>query len=189
MAENELQGSNKQETQDNTHNQDSDLETIRYYHGTWKNFFDYWKKRGVKVDPYEGTELIHPNKKVQTKTTLPIQDFGTYDKAEMNDKIAESFEDFKSEELLNESKSVKDAHKETRLTKTVKDPMYMFWVIKNYMGVGYYDRVKEKDFREAFVEVLDFLISQNLNTKRMAEQYNWVITPDELWQYQLNKQD
>jgi len=32
-------GSNKQETQDNTHNQDSDLETIRYYHGTWKNFF------------------------------------------------------------------------------------------------------------------------------------------------------
>jgi hypothetical protein len=26
-------GSNKQETQDNTHNQDPDLETIRYYHG------------------------------------------------------------------------------------------------------------------------------------------------------------
>jgi len=41
-------GSNKQETQDNTHNQDSDLETIRYYHGTWKNFFDYWKKEVLK---------------------------------------------------------------------------------------------------------------------------------------------
>ena len=25
--------SNKKETQDNTHNQDKDLETIRYYHG------------------------------------------------------------------------------------------------------------------------------------------------------------
>lgn len=101
MGNDEFMGSNKQETQDNTHNQDKDLETIRYYHGTWKNFFDYWQKRGVKPDPYEGTELIHPQRKVQTKTTLPIQDFGTYDKAEMNNKIAESLEQFLKDEQIN----------------------------------------------------------------------------------------
>jgi hypothetical protein len=91
-----------QETVDMTHGQDSDLEKIRYYHGTWKNFFDYWEKRGVKADPYEGVELTHPVKKVQTKTTLPHQDFGTYDKAELN-KLTESFEQF-----LNESVTLKD---------------------------------------------------------------------------------
>jgi hypothetical protein len=189
MSKNELRGSNKQETMDLTHNQDKDLETIRYYHGTWKNFFDYWKKRGVKVDPYEGEEMIHPNKGARSNSKLPIQDFNTYDKAEMNSKITESFEQFKTEESINEGSNVKDAHKETRNVKSVKDPMYMFYVIKSYMGVGYWDRVKEKDFRKAFEEVLDFLISQNLNTRRMAEQYDWVITPDELWQYQIDKQD
>ena len=93
MEKKELMGSNRQETQDNTHNQDVDLETIRYYHGTWQNFFNYWKKRGVETDPYKGTELIHPQKRVQKESTLPIQDFGTYDKAEMN-KLTESFEEF-----------------------------------------------------------------------------------------------
>lgn len=93
MGKKELMGSNKQETQDNTHNQDGDLETIRYYHGTWQNFFNYWKKRGVQTDPYKGTELVHPQKKVQTNSTLPIQDFGTYDKAKDN-KLLESFEEF-----------------------------------------------------------------------------------------------
>jgi hypothetical protein len=179
----ELKGSNKAETQDNTHGQDQDLETIRYYHGTWKNFFDYWKKRGVETDPYKGTDLIHPTKKKQEESTLPYQDFGTYKKSDSN-KVLESFDEF-----LNESISVKDAHKETRSIKSVKDPLYMFYVIKNYIGVGYYDRVKEPEFKKATKEVLDFLISQNLNTRRMSEEYNWIITPDELWQIQLDKQD
>lgn len=104
MEGDKLLGSNKQETIDYTHNQNPDLEKIRYYHGTWKNFFDYWKKRGVKVDPYEGTELIHPTKKIQTKTTLPIQDFGTYDKGEMNNKLTESFDQFLKDEGLFENK-------------------------------------------------------------------------------------
>ena len=96
----ELKGSNKQETQDNTPGQDIDLETIRHYHGTWKNFFDYWKKRGVKVDPYEDTEMVHPYKGAKSNSKLPIQDFHTYDKSNMNDKITESFDEF-----INESKN------------------------------------------------------------------------------------
>ena len=48
MEGDKLLGSNKQETIDYTHNQDSDLEKIRYYHGTWKNFFDYWQNAELK---------------------------------------------------------------------------------------------------------------------------------------------
>jgi hypothetical protein len=89
------------ESQDNTHNQDSDLETIRYYKGTWKNFFDYWNKRGVKTDPYKGTVLKYPKEKIDNGNA-PHQDFGTYDKKKMN-KLTESFDQF-----LNESFSLKD---------------------------------------------------------------------------------
>lgn len=94
---NQLINSNRQETADYTHNQDSDLEKIRYYRGTWKNFFDYWKKRGVETDPYKGVELTHPVKKTQEKTTLPHQDFGTYDKSDQN-RLVESFEQFINEQ-------------------------------------------------------------------------------------------
>jgi hypothetical protein len=88
------------ESQENTHNQDSDLEKIRYYKGTWKNFFDYWKKRGVETDPYKGTVLKYPQKKVDGSNS-PHQDFGTYDKNKSN-KLTESFEQF-----LDESNNVK----------------------------------------------------------------------------------
>jgi hypothetical protein len=91
-----------QETIDYTHGQDPDLEKIRYYHGTFKDFFNYWEKKGVKADPYQGVELTHPEKKVQDKSTLPYQDFGTYDKAKGN-KLTESFDQF-----LNESKTAED---------------------------------------------------------------------------------
>jgi|LakMenEpi03Aug12_release.lakeMendotaPanAssembly.Ray.scaffolds.fasta_scaffold164149_3 hypothetical protein len=89
------------ETQDNTHNQDPNLEKIRYYKGTWKNFFDYWNKRGVETDPYKGTELKYPNEKIDNGNA-PHQDFGTYDKKKMN-KLTESFEQF-----INESATLKD---------------------------------------------------------------------------------
>jgi hypothetical protein len=72
---------------------DKDLEKIRYYHGTWDNFFNYWKKRGVETDPYKGSILKHPTNKKQKESTLPYQDFGTYDKSKRN-KLIESFSEF-----------------------------------------------------------------------------------------------
>jgi hypothetical protein len=72
---------------------DKDLEKIRYYKGTWKNFFDFWKKRGVETDPYKGTILKYPEERKQEDSTLPIQDFGTYKKAKQN-KLIESFDQF-----------------------------------------------------------------------------------------------
>ena len=88
---------NQQETQENTQNQDKDLEAIRYYHGNFENFFNYWKKRGVESDPYKGTEIIHPKREVQKESTLPYQDFGTYDRAKKN-RLCESYQQFLDEE-------------------------------------------------------------------------------------------
>lgn len=89
----------EKETIDYTHNQDKDLEKIRYYQGTWQNFFSYWKKRGVEPDPYKGTILKYPQEQPKQKEELPIQDFGTYDKAKQNSKLHESFNEFINESI------------------------------------------------------------------------------------------
>ena len=74
-------------------NEDPRLKKIRYYASTWKNFFDYWKDKGVKTDPYKGLEYEYPTKKKQDESELPIQDFGTYQKSKMN-RVIESFDEF-----------------------------------------------------------------------------------------------
>jgi len=100
----------EKETIDYTHNQDKDLEKIRYYQGTWQNFFSYWKKRGVEQDPYKGTILKYPQEQPQQEEELPIQDFGTYDKAKMNNKLHESFDEFVNERYsLEDVKALIDA--------------------------------------------------------------------------------
>ena len=93
------------------------------------------------------------------------------------------------ESFIFESKSVKDVHLQTRKTKSVKDSAYPFYVIKDYMDVGYWDRVKEPDFKKAFDEVISFLLQPNSNTERLSKEYKWMTEYDELWQYQQNKQD
>ena len=93
------------------------------------------------------------------------------------------------ESFINEAKSVKDVHLQTRKTKSIKDSAYPFYVIKDYIDVGYWDKVKESDFKKAFDEVIPFLLQSNSNTERLAKENNWMIDYDELWQYQQNKQD
>ena len=93
------------ETQDSSHNQDSDLEKIRYYKGTWKNFFDYWNKRGVETDPYKGTVLKYPEEKIDNGNA-PHQDFGTYDKKKAN-KLTESFDEFINESYQSVNRDTK----------------------------------------------------------------------------------
>lgn len=83
-------------------NQDPDLEKIRHYRGTWKNFFDFWKKKGVEVDPYKGTILKYPTEKIYTGRKNVHQDFGTYDKAKKiqeNMKHIPTFESFVNENI------------------------------------------------------------------------------------------
>ena len=74
-------------------NEDPNLKKIRYYRSTWKNFFDYWKEKGIETDPYKGLEYEYPVKKKQEESELPIQDFGTYKKSKTN-RLIESFKQF-----------------------------------------------------------------------------------------------
>mgnify|MGYP003627621727 CR=1 FL=1 len=90
---------------ENIENQDPDLEKIRHYRGTWKNFFDFWKKKGVEVDPYKGTILKYPTEKTYKGRKNVHQDFGTYDKAKKiqeNMKPILSYDEFLAESVVNE---------------------------------------------------------------------------------------
>jgi len=93
------------------------------------------------------------------------------------------------ESFLNENADPKSVHLQTRRTKSVKDPAYPFYVIKDYIGVGYWDRVKEADFKKAFDAVISFLLQANSNTERIAKENGWMTSYEELWQYQQDKQD
>lgn len=84
---------------------------------------------------------------------------------------------------------VKQVHLTTRKTKSIKDNAYVFYVIKDYLGVGYWDRVTEPQFRKAYDDVINFLLAPNSNTERLAKENNWMTEYDELWQYQQDKQD
>ena len=99
MIEKNPKGSG-QETISYTHGQDPDLEKIRHYHGTFQNFFSYWKKRGVVTDPYKGVELTHPVKKIQRESTLPYQDYGIPEISKKN-KLLESFDEFLSSQKVD----------------------------------------------------------------------------------------
>jgi hypothetical protein len=93
------------------------------------------------------------------------------------------------ESFLNESKDPKLVHLQTRKSRSVKDTAYPFYVIKDYLDVGYWDKVKEEDFKKSFDKVMPFLLQSNSNTEKLAKENNWMIDYDELWQYQQNKQD
>jgi hypothetical protein len=90
--------------------------------------------------------------------------------------------------IINEQ-IVKDVHKMTRTVKSVTNEWYPFYLIKDYMDVGYWDRVSESSFKKAYNEVIDYLLNQSENTKRLAKLYNWVTNYDELWKYQEDKED
>jgi hypothetical protein len=91
--------------------------------------------------------------------------------------------------VLNEANDPKQIHLQTRKTKSIKDPAYPFYVIKDYMDVGYWDKVKEADFKKAFDSVIGFLLTPGSNTERLSKENNWMIGYEELWQYQQDKED
>jgi len=93
------------------------------------------------------------------------------------------------ESFLNEAKDPKQIHLQTRKTKSIKDSAYPFYVIKDYMDIGYWDKVKEADFKKAFDAVMKFLLTPNSNTERLAKENDWMVDYDQLWQYQQDKQD
>lgn len=78
---------------------------------------------------------------------------------------------------------------QTRKTKSVNDSAFPFYVIKDFLQVGYWDRISEGEFKAAYDKVMAFLLTPGSNAERLANQYKWMTDYDELWQYQQNKQD
>lgn len=93
------------------------------------------------------------------------------------------------ESFIFEGKDPKEVHLQTRKTKSIKDSAYPFYVIKDYMDVGYWERVKEPEFKKAFNAVMPFLLKAGSNTERLAKENNWMTDYEELWKYQQDKQD
>jgi hypothetical protein len=154
------------ESQDNTHNQDPDLEKIRYYKGTWKNFFDYWNKRGVKTDPYKGTVLKYPNEKVDNGNA-PHQDFGTYDKKKLN-KLTESFEEFVNESnddsiplVLTKNQDFEEVKRLLSTDKKAKDLNFTHWESGRYLGANRGNLIT-MFFSNTKDEVKDFIERNNI---------------------------
>jgi hypothetical protein len=91
--------------------------------------------------------------------------------------------------VLNENKDPKLIHLQTRKTRSIKDPAYPFYVIKDYLETGYWDKITENEFKKAFNIVIPFLLTPGSNTERLAKEYNWMVDYDSLWQFQKNKED
>ena len=116
-----------------------------------------------------------------------IAESNTMKKSELQKIIREEIENVLKEGMR--PRAVKDVHLETRKTKSQTSKEYPFFLIKDYMEKGYWDKVNKNDFKKAFEDVISFLLRAESNTLRLSKQYDWMIDFDELWQYQLNKED
>ena len=101
---------------ENIENQDPNLEKIRHYRGTWDNFFDFWKSKGVEVDPYKGTILKYPTEKIYKGRENVHQDFDTYKKSKT---IKENMKHILTyEEFVNESQIINEARNSNQDSKS-----------------------------------------------------------------------
>ena len=58
--------------------ENKNLDSIRHYKGTWKEFKDFWKSKGAHMSPYEEWEQEYPKKKKMVNKD-PIQMYKTFD--------------------------------------------------------------------------------------------------------------
>ena len=57
---------------------DPNLDAIRHFKGTWKNFEEFWKAKGARMSPWEEWEEKYPEKKKRVNKN-PIQMYKTFD--------------------------------------------------------------------------------------------------------------
>ena len=55
---------------------DPDLEDIRYYRGSFKQFNDFWERKTKEsINPHGTVEYKYPVKRTEVDKSLPYQDF------------------------------------------------------------------------------------------------------------------
>ena len=120
---------------ENIENQDPNLEKIRHYRGTWDNFFDFWKSKGVEVDPYKGTILKYPTEKIYKGRENVHQDFDTYKKSKT---IKENMKHILTyEEFVNESQIINEARNSNQDSKIKKFMREFLQDSVKSLGFGY----------------------------------------------------
>lgn len=65
------------------------LHDIRHFRGSIQDFIDYWKEKGVEVNPHKDVEYEYPKPKKKKDNSIPYQ---TFEK-----KTFKSFEQFVNE--------------------------------------------------------------------------------------------
>ena len=62
----------------NFEKENKDLDDIRHFKGTWKNFEEFWKEKGARMSPWEEWEEEYPQKRKRVNDD-PIQMYKTFD--------------------------------------------------------------------------------------------------------------
>jgi hypothetical protein len=71
--------------------ENKNLDSIRHFKGTWKEFEDFWKSKGARMSPYEEWEQEYPKKKKMVNKD-PINMYKTFD--DESEVVEESHSDF-----------------------------------------------------------------------------------------------
>jgi len=67
--------------------ENKNLDSIRHFTGTWKEFEDFWKSKGARMSPWEEWNQEYPKKKKMTNKD-PINMYKTFD--DESDSVKES---------------------------------------------------------------------------------------------------
>ena len=96
--------------------ENKNLDSIRHFKGTWKEFEDFWKSKGARMSPWEEWEQEYPKKKKMVSKN-PVNMYKTFD--DESDEIKESstsFDFLPFVEFINEAKKVNEGKDQERLT-------------------------------------------------------------------------
>ena len=58
--------------------ENKNLDAIRHFKGTWKDFEDFWKSKGARMSPWEEWEQEYPKKKKMVSKN-PVNMYKTFD--------------------------------------------------------------------------------------------------------------
>lgn len=92
-------------------------------------------------------------------------------------------------QYINESvNNVQSVYKSLRKVKSVKDKWFLFYLTKEYMDMGYYDKSDEKKFKRAFDDVIEWF-NGNANMQRIAKENELETSYDMILSYKKDKED
>ena len=123
--------------------ENKNLDAIRHFKGTWKNFEEFWKSKGARMSPWEDWEQKYPEEKKMKKKD-PIHLYKTFDDESDEVKESSSTLDFLPfDQFVTESKKVKEDNMVPDIV-----PMQKPFVLKRKKRKGSNEDDEEDDTQE-----------------------------------------